>query len=266
VLCLVCQVQLLLRSAEEKATAEFLVENMPPPDLVSLPDEYVADNVRLAIKSWRGAPWHEAVPWDVFLNYIAPYAVIDEPRDSWRHMLTNVVATLLVGVTEPVAAVDAVNRRLWGLWQPEIHFVPDQAPATLSPFQVISARNASCSGLSIFLVDALRAAGLPARLAGVPQWNTPEGGNHNWVEVWVSGEWHFLGASEPDPQGLDHAWFFPQPVTKAVPGGGLRSVYAASWKPTPDGLHFPLYYDLTKRWVHAYDVTSTYVEHAANAM
>mmetsp|Transcript_766 Transcript_766/g.1820 ORF Transcript_766/g.1820 Transcript_766/m.1820 type:complete len:331 (-) Transcript_766:364-1356(-) len=253
------RVQQLLGSWEEREAAAFLVDNMPPPDVGSLPDAYLATNVRLAMQAWKRAPWRADVPWDIFLNYVAPYAVLDEHRDPWRPMLVNLVGTLLAGVTDQGDAVMALNRDLWGAWEPPIHFVADQAPQTLSPFQVIEARNASCSGLSIFLVDALRAGGLPARVAGVPQWNTPSGGNHNWVEVWILGEWHFLGAGEPDAAGLDHAWFYPDPVRKAVPGAGMRSVFATSWAPTPGGLHFPLYYALEKTYVHAYEVTPRYI-------
>lgn len=77
--------------------------------------------------------------------------------------------------------------------------------------------------------------------------------------VWILGEWHFLGAGEPDAAGLDHAWFYPDPVRKAVPGAGMRSVFATSWAPTPGGLHFPLYYALEKTYVHAYEVTPRYI-------
>ncbi len=44
-------------------------------------------------------------------------------------------------------------------------------------------------------VDALRAVGIPARLAGTPAWNQAvQHGNHNWVEVWVDGAWQFIEA------------------------------------------------------------------------
>jgi transglutaminase-like putative cysteine protease len=51
---------------------------------------------------------------------------------------------------------------VWG-----IKFVPDQTPEIMSPGQVLAARHASCTGLSIFLVLACRAVGIPARVAGV---------------------------------------------------------------------------------------------------
>ena len=47
---------------------------------------------------------------------------------------------------------------------------------------------ASCTGLSVLLVDALRAAGIPARFAGTPAWHDDRG-NHSWVEVWIGGRW-----------------------------------------------------------------------------
>ena len=43
---------------------------------------------------------------------------------------------------------------------------------------------ASCTGISILYVDALRSVGIPARLVGTPAWHGKENdGNHNWVEV-----------------------------------------------------------------------------------
>lgn len=44
------QVQQLLGSWEEREAAAFLVDNMPPPDVGSLPDAYLATNVRLAMQ------------------------------------------------------------------------------------------------------------------------------------------------------------------------------------------------------------------------
>lgn len=78
------------------------------------------------------------------------------------------------------------------------------------------------------------------------------------IAVWANGTWHFMGAAEPSPQGLDHAWFYPFPVNTSIPGGTMNSVFATSWEPTQSGLHFPLYWDLSIKWVHADDVTRYY--------
>ena len=48
--------------------------------------------------------------------------------------------------------------------------VADFDPQSHNPItvEVLDAGGASCTGLSIFFVDALRAAGIPARVAGTP--------------------------------------------------------------------------------------------------
>ena len=65
---------------------------------------------------------------------------------------------------------------------------------------------ASCTGLSILLVDACRALGIPARIVGCPLWVNKRG-NHTWVEVWDEGVWKFTGAAEYDSKGLNRGWF-----------------------------------------------------------
>ena len=74
---------------------------------------------------------------------------------------------------------------------------------------------ATCTGLSIMLVEACRSVGVPARLAGIAAW-PGRGGNHTWVEVWDDG-WHCVGAAEPDEKGLDHAWFIGE-AARAIKG------------------------------------------------
>ena len=49
---------------------------------------------------------------------------------------------------------------------------------------------ASCTGLSILLVDALRSVGIPARFAGTASWHDDRG-NHSWTEVRLDDGWHF---------------------------------------------------------------------------
>lgn len=58
---------------------------------------------------------------------------------------------------------------------------------------------------SVFTVTALRSAGIPARQVYSPRWAHCDD-NHAWVEVYVNGGWHFLGACEPE-EVLDKGWF-----------------------------------------------------------
>ena len=62
---------------------------------------------------------------------------------------------------------------------------------------ILSARG-RCGEESTFTVAALRTAGIPARQVYTPRWAHTDD-NHAWVEVWIDGEWYYMGACEPEP-------------------------------------------------------------------
>src|SRR5690606_14252026 len=72
--------------------------------------------------------------------------------------------------------------------------------------------------------------------------------------VWDAGRWHFVGAAEPDRQGLNHAWF-KQEAAGAVKDNPLNAIYAVTFKPT--GQHFPLAWDPGTA-INAENVTDRY--------
>jgi len=59
--------------------------------------------------------------------------------------------------------------------------------------------------------------GVPARVVGTPEWNIDSGGNHNWVEVYWGGAWHFLDGAPASTVEWDRTWFLDN-AQKAVPG------------------------------------------------
>src|SRR5205807_5318470 len=83
-------------------------------------------------------------------------------------------------------------------------------------------------------------------------WN--KRGNHTWVEVWDDG-WHFAGADEPDPQGLDRGWFVGD-AAKATKDSRLQAIYATSFRKT--GVTFPLVWARDSTEIHAENVTDRY--------
>ena len=76
---------------------------------------------------------------------------------------------------------------------------------TSSPLATVKTSWGRCGEESTFLVAALRAMCIPARQVYTPRWAHCDD-NHAWVEAYVDGEWHFLGACEPEPV-LDLGWF-----------------------------------------------------------
>ncbi len=239
--------------AEQRHAIEFLVANMPVCDLRSLSADFLVDDVARAFTAWRGAPWAEQVPEDVFLDAILPYANLTETREAWRADLRERCLPLVDGCTSPADAAQRINQKLFAALG--VRYSTERRRADQSPSETIAQGLASCSGLSILLVDACRSVGVPARIAGIPEWpNKP--GNHTWVEVWDGERWHFTGAAEYDPKGLDHAWFVGD-AALATNDDPRHAIWAVVWRNT--GSTFPIAWD-DDAVVHAVDVTDRYAK------
>jgi transglutaminase-like putative cysteine protease len=126
---------------------------------------------------------------------------------------------------------------------------PDQ-----SPYESMELNWASCTGLSILVIDACRACGIPARMVGCPAWKKVQG-NHNWVEVWWD-RWHNVGDSGSDPRGVD--WVEERCRTETDPDDWVHAVYAAVWRPT--NVKYPLVWAFEIEWVPALNITRFYTD------
>jgi hypothetical protein len=149
-------------------------------------------------------------------------------------------------------AAQVLNQKVFS--ELKVRYSTGRRRANQSPAESIEQGLASCSGLSVILVDACRSVGVPARIAGIPKWANKDG-NHTWVEVWDDG-WHFAGAAEYDSQGLDRAWF-TNDAAQADPESRLSSIYAVKYEPT--GIHFPLPWNPADDSIHAVNVTERYI-------
>ncbi len=247
---------LLAAADDQRPGWEFLIANMPNKDLAQLPVERLKQTLDLAYQARREVPWGQTLPGEVFLNYVLPYCQLDEPRDPWRRELHDRFMERAKQCHSPGEAALMLNKTIFG----ELHvkYSTSRKRANQSPRESIDQGVASCTGLSILLADACRAVGVPARLAGIGKW-TEQDGNHTWVEVWDDG-WHFVGAAEPDPQGLNHAWFQAR-AARANADSHLNAILAVSYKKTP--IHWPLVWDLDDKTVSAVNVTDRYVADAA---
>lgn len=236
---------------DQRPGIKFLLENMPPGDLETLPAGFLRENVSLAYEVAGKMPWGKIIPEDIFLNDVLPYASVNEQRDNWRQRLHDLCLPLVKDCRTPVEAAQAINQKLFhqlGVKYSRKRRIPDQGP-----FETIETKVATCTGLSILLVDACRSVGIPARIAGTPLWMN-NSGNHTWVEIW-DGDWHFTGAAEADPKGLDRGWFVGN-AAQAVKDNPEHAIYASSFRKT--GVSFPLSWARTVDYVSAVNVTERY--------
>ena len=238
-------------SGRDRSAMQFLVLNMPKRDLRGLTSDFLLDNVRLSRKARETCSWGAKLPDEIYFNNVLPYASLNERRDNWRADFYKRFAPLVAKCTSPGEAALILNREVFRLFNVHYHATKRRKPDQ-SPYESIKLGFASCTGLSILLVDACRSAGVPARIAGTPMWTTRRG-NHTWVEVWSGGSWHFIGAAESSR--LDDGWFIAD-AAAADPSKPLHWIYASSFKKT--ALHFPLIWDLSIDYVPAENVTEFY--------
>ncbi len=237
-------------SKEQKETAAFLIVYMPEKDLKTLSTEFISDQINGALKVRNEFEWCKKLPDSIFLNEVLPYFSLDENRDNWREDYYNRFSKYVKNCKTIYDAIDSVNLNIRD--ELEVDYNTKRSIVNISPFQAMKEKMATCTGLSFLLVDAFRAVGIPARVAGTPLWTNMRG-NHSWVEVWINGEWYF---TEYYPDALNKSWFLAD-AGKADPEKPVHWIYAASYKPA--GTHFPRVWDRDAKDINGVNVTDRYI-------
>jgi len=188
-----------LQAQTAREYLNFLYTVMPLPDSVDYSRQYWDKQIRLSMKARKEMPWGQTVPEREFKYFVLPVRVNNEALDDSRAILYDALKERVSGMTMPEAALE-VNH-----WCHEhVSYRPSDA-RTSSPLATMRNAIGRCGEESTFTVAALRAIGIPARQVYSPRWAHTDD-NHAWVEMWVDGAWHFMGACEPEPE-LDKGWF-----------------------------------------------------------
>ncbi|MCE9613838.1 MAG: transglutaminase-like domain-containing protein [Lentisphaerae bacterium] len=232
----------------------WLIAHMPERDLNTLSADFLLRDVALAYEAWHDAPWKAQVNEETFRDAVLPYASLDETREPWRERLRPLCLPIVKDATTLQEAAMALNRTLWSATG--VTYSTQRRQPNQSPWESMQTGRASCSGLSILLVDACRAVGVPARVVGTPRWSNGSG-NHTWVEVWDGRTWRFTGAGEATGQDLDQGWFVNN-AAEANRASPLNMIYAVTWHDSP--LAFPMVWHPGDRSVRALDVTDRYTQ------
>lgn len=186
-------------STDEREALEFLYAYMPLGDMLNMDVSYWLENYRLTKKAAEAFPWGADVPEREMRHFVLPVRVNNENLDSSRAVFFRELLPRLEGLSMHDAVLE-VNH-----WCHEKATYQPTDSRTCSPLTIVSTTYGRCGEESTFLVAALRSVGIPARQVYTPRWAHTDS-NHAWVEAWVDGDWHFLGACEPEPV-LDLGWF-----------------------------------------------------------
>ena len=183
----------------EREALEFLYAYMPLSDLADYKPGFFLKNVRMSLLARLEMPWGKSIPEEEFFHFVLPLRVNNENMDNFREVLYPEIKERIKGLTMKEAALE-INH-----WCHEKVNYRGTDSRTSAPLSTIKKTFGRCGEESTFTVTAMRTAGIPARQVYTPRWAHTDD-NHAWVEVWIDGQWSYLGACEPDVD-LNMGWF-----------------------------------------------------------
>ena len=192
---------------KEQEAFAFLDASMLLCDRTEYSQDYFMQNIQTSLKAKKELPWGRRVPEREFKHFVLPIRVNNENLDDFRMAYYEELRDRVKDLSMYDAVLE-VNH-----WCHEKVNYKGSDSRTSSPMATIKTSWGRCGEESTLLVSALRAVCIPARQVYVPRWAHCDD-NHAWVEAWVDGKWHFLGACEPEPV-LDLGWF-NAPASRAL--------------------------------------------------
>ena len=178
---------------------KYLYVTAPYSDLVNYSFEDIQDFAGHGLFLYNTLERVKELPEEMFLNYILDHRVNEEEVLPCRTLFWNELKDRIEGKNAKDAAIE-VN--YWCAEEATYHSGDDR---TLPALTVYRRGYGRCGEESVFLVNALRSVGIPARQVYVPRWSHCDD-NHAWVELWCDGKWYFTGACEP-LMILNKGWF-----------------------------------------------------------
>lgn len=187
---------------------EHLRERSPACDLIPAYEGILEENVALALLARDTIPWASSVPESLFLRYVLPARVSQEPLVAWRPEYFRY--TLPIALSSPDLETAALRI---GAWCDSICDYRPTQNRDQSPLVTWSSGIGRCEELTVFYMDALRSAGIPCRQVYTPWWTVCDD-NHAWTEVWTPGGWKF-GESAARVDSLGTPPWFAQNASRA---------------------------------------------------
>lgn len=184
---------------EEMILMKYLYGTMPISDAVNYSFAYFLDYGRHGVYLWNKGAYGIREEEELFLHYVVYHRINEEDISPCRSFFYSQFHSRISELSMEKAALE-IN-----YWCAEEATYQSTDDRTVSPMTVYQSGFGRCGEESTFTVSALRSAGIPARQVYAPRWSHCDD-NHAWVEVWCEGEWHFMGACEPE-KILNKGWF-----------------------------------------------------------
>ncbi len=186
-------------AGDEQLLMKFFYGTMPVSDAGDYEFETFLGFVRHSLMLRENVDRCRDLPEEIFLQHVLYYRINSERIEDCRRFFYDRLKDRIQGMSTEEAVLE-IN-----YWCAENGTYENSDRRTEPPMTLYRSGKGRCGEESTFAVTAYRSVGIPARQVYTPRWAHCDS-NHAWVEVYIDGEWHFLGACEPEPV-LDKGWF-----------------------------------------------------------
>ncbi|MCX6285774.1 MAG: transglutaminase-like domain-containing protein [Bacteroidetes bacterium] len=184
---------------KEREALKFILAYSSLNDIADYEGDFFLKNIRSSFAARDAFSWGKTLPDELFRHFVLPIRVNNENLDTSRIVFFGELKDRIKKMSMKDAVIE-VNH-----WCHEKVTYRGTDERTSSPLATVRTAYGRCGEESTFTVAALRSVCIPARQCYTPRWAHSDD-NHAWVEVWVDGKWHYIGACEPELV-LDAAWF-----------------------------------------------------------
>ncbi len=183
----------------EQLSMKYTYAFMPVSDVLTCSTELIEEFVKHGVMLYETVSWLKDTPIDIFLPFVLFYRINNEAAEPYRQEIYN---SLYPRIKEMGAREAALEANYWCAEHATYLSTDDR---TLSASAVLRRGFGRCGEESTLLCCVLRSIGVPARQCYTPRWAHCDD-NHAWVETYIDGMWHYMGACEPEPV-LNKGWF-----------------------------------------------------------
>lgn len=196
-----------LCTEDEAILMRFLYGTMPVRDAGEYDFSVFLSYVKHALWLRENMEWCRELTEDIFIHHVLYYRINSEDISDCRRFFYEQLRERIQRMSIEEAVIE-IN-----YWCGEHVAYEATDGRTASPNTMFRCGKGRCGEESTFTVTAYRSVGIPARQVYTPRWAHCDD-NHAWVEVYLHGEWYFIGACEPE-EVLNKGWF-TVPANRAI--------------------------------------------------
>lgn len=153
-------------------------------DKDSLSTDYLKQNIDQAYSTWSNSNWSKEISFDMYLSFILPYRIGDEPLENWRKMVFDEFKDYSdsINMSNLFDGCNIISRKIRNEFQYKNEGLISEWGASFSELNYI--KQGTCTAFSKYNAYVMRAYGIPVMVDFIPFWSNCNGG-HCWNSIYI---------------------------------------------------------------------------------